>query len=550
MAVTLNSTFIELPLIDKAALAIPHVLYSSIPFPKVASCAVVILLATILLLAGSYATVSQPRLAKDPIEDKKSPLWDPTDRDQSSYILTLKDDLDVLDLKTIGPVQATLFPIFAASALFGLDYVIRKMNLSVIRLLNYYVIFNVGVSSLYSIDFIFTAFLRNFAHWLQLPKNLGYFFHRYRLTLSKADDLPLSRILRVDAHALGVSESKFDEIEQFMWDTNHAHFLRLPTIKTRHQRESWVFDFKQAIVFPVALLVPLALYWYNPSLRQDYELQKINWIVNNISAVSLAIFGCIFVKIGTFKVGVLLLSLLFVYDIYFVFRSGLMISVATGIDLPFKLVFPQSPLEIFPLKDIASSTVSQLQVSESLLGLGDIVVPAAFASLALRFDYYQYYARTGEHFHKLRSIGVPKYFVSAAISYIIALLATLGSLHLSGHGQPALLFIVPLVIGGVFGMAYCRGELTEMWNYSEELKSFPKERLQESEGKAEEVGSVPKRIVQSEIIYEFGDVTDESDDTYVIEDETEPDDESEEEDLATEIANLVKDQNDEIILLD
>lgn len=546
MNVTLNSTFNEVPLLDKVALAVPHIVYSSVGYPLAVNSALVILLATSLLVVGSYASVSQPKLAKDPNDDKDSPLWDPTDRDNSPLLLTLKDELMLLDYKTIGVYQALCMPVFAGSALFGLNYVMKRMNIPILRLLSYYAITNVAFASSYAIDHVLTVILRNVGYWLQLPKNLGYFLTRYRLTLSEASDLPLSRMSRLDAASLDVSDEKFDEIEEFMWEQNQAQLLKMPTVKSKHQIESMVFDLKFLITWPLALLLLAAMYWYNPLIRgEGYHLEKINWIINNAGACSLTIVCSFFLKIGNFKVGTLLLSLLFFYDIYFVFKSEMMIAVATGIDLPFKLVFPRSPLEIVPLKEIATKTVYQLRAPESLLGLGDIVVPGAFASLALRFDYHQYYAKTGFHFHKLRCIGLPRYFTAAVVSYIVALIATLAALHLSGHGQPALLFIVPSLLIGLYSTAYFLGELQELWHFSEELKPFPKEKLEEKTPEE----PVEDFKVHTDIIYEFGDATDESDDTYVIEDETENDDDSEDEDLMSEIANLVKDQSEEERLL-
>jgi minor histocompatibility antigen H13 len=44
---------------------------------------------------------------------------------------------------------------------------------------------------------------------------------------------------------------------------------------------------------------------------------------------------------------------------------------------------------------------------------------------------------------------------------------TLGVLTIFKHGQPALLYLVPGVLGALWGTALVRGELKEMWNYSE-----------------------------------------------------------------------------------
>merc|ERR1712178_396222 len=77
--------------------------------------------------------------------------------------------------------------------------------------------------------------------------------------------------------------------------------------------------------------------------------------------------------IGNFKNGFILLTLLFFYDIFFVFGTDVMLTVAKGIDAPIKLIFP---------KDYSGE-----KPQYSLLGLGDIVIPGIFVSLCLRYDF-------------------------------------------------------------------------------------------------------------------------------------------------------------------
>ena len=77
--------------------------------------------------------------------------------------------------------------------------------------------------------------------------------------------------------------------------------------------------------------------------------------------------------IGNFKNGFILLVLLFFYDIFFVFGTDVMLTVAKGIDAPIKLMFP---------KDYSGE-----KPQYAILGLGDIVIPGIFVSLCLRFDF-------------------------------------------------------------------------------------------------------------------------------------------------------------------
>lgn len=68
----------------------------------------------------------------------------------------------------------------------------------------------------------------------------------------------------------------------------------------------------------------------------------------------------------------MLLVLLFFYDIFFVFGTDVMLTVAKNIDAPIKLLFP---------KDWSAE-----EPKFSLLGLGDIVLPGLFIAMCLRYD--------------------------------------------------------------------------------------------------------------------------------------------------------------------
>lgn len=91
-------------------------------------------------------------------------------------------------------------------------------------------------------------------------------------------------------------------------------------------------------------------------------------IYSNIMAISFSISAIKAVKISNFKVIILLLWVLFFYDIFWVFGSDVMVKVATKFDVPIKLIF------LLP------------NGKKSILGLGDIVIPGFLAALALKYD--------------------------------------------------------------------------------------------------------------------------------------------------------------------
>ena len=60
------------------------------------------------------------------------------------------------------------------------------------------------------------------------------------------------------------------------------------------------------------------------------------------------------------------------------------------------------------------------------------------------------------------------YFKASLIGYVIGLITTLIVLNIFKHGQPALFYLVPAVLGSLWGTALVRGELMLMWGYTED----------------------------------------------------------------------------------
>ncbi|KAL6052680.1 Minor histocompatibility antigen H13, variant 2 [Balamuthia mandrillaris] len=91
-----------------------------------------------------------------------------------------------------------------------------------------------------------------------------------------------------------------------------------------------------------------------------------HWISNNILGLSFSIQGVAFLSLGSYQTGCILLGGLFLYDIFWVFGTDVMVTVAKSFDAPIKLLFP---------KDIFAE-----EMQFSMLGLGDIVIPGMLYS--------------------------------------------------------------------------------------------------------------------------------------------------------------------------
>lgn len=104
-----------------------------------------------------------------------------------------------------------------------------------------------------------------------------------------------------------------------------------------------------------------------------------NWMLNNLLGIILALTFLKVIRLTTLIPGLVLLGLLFFYDIFWVFISpkftngkSVMVAVATNLDVPIKLLMPHITID-YPTSDC------------SLLGLGDILIPGIFITFMAKF---------------------------------------------------------------------------------------------------------------------------------------------------------------------
>lgn len=175
-----------------------------------------------------------------------------------------------------------------------------------------------------------------------------------------------------------------------------------------------------------------------------------HFLLNNIFGISLSIKGIESLSLGSFKVGAILLSGLFFYDIFWVFGTDVMVTVATSFDAPIKLIFP---------REFATATE---KAKYSILGLGDIVIPGIFIALLLRYDAHRAnVTSTRQNFPK-------PFFHVNMVFYVLGLVATVAVMYIFNAAQPALLYLVPACLGSAIVTAFVRGEFKELLAYSEE----------------------------------------------------------------------------------
>jgi len=184
-----------------------------------------------------------------------------------------------------------------------------------------------------------------------------------------------------------------------------------------------------------------------------------HWALNNVFGIVFCLQGIEKFSLGTYKIGAILLVGLFFYDIFWVFGTEVMVTVAKSLDGPIKILFPRS---LTPDPETG-------KLMTSLLGLGDIVIPGFFLALLLRFDACRAKVPALPKFDIHSSFPKP-YFHSALLAYVLGLGLTMFIMIYFQAAQPALLYLVPACLGSSLLCAFFRGELKELFAYSEEEK--------------------------------------------------------------------------------
>jgi len=234
----------------------------------------------------------------------------------------------------------------------------------------------------------------------------------------------------------------------------------------------------QLVILGVA--ISLSLSWF--FLRK----QRYSWILQDILGVFFSINMLRTIRLPSFKICTILLTLLFVYDIFFVFLTpyltasgkSVMVEVATGGSPGGDPSSASSPdgeggdgssstqeslpmlLRVDHLSIVGVNTSDPLEVcyrdmrtySYSLLGFGDILVPGLLVSYCHAFDL-------------IHGIRGRLYFVSTSIAYAVGLIITFVGLFLmKGVAQPALLYLVPCTLIPPIILALWRKEFRALWD--------------------------------------------------------------------------------------
>lgn len=438
------------------------------------------------IVAGAHASLSRPKSAGNP-QVRKSKDGEEGDDEE-------EEPEPIKRMEGLSPVDAILYPIAAGTLLTSLYFLIKWLQDPEMlnKILNWYLsvfgTFSIAKLLVDTFDMLVSfALPSRYSHhgilWEVKPHQ--------RLAIAKSSALVDEKLdVQTRSPLPGLlSRVPFpDSFLQALW------LVRDAVTRPFCVLEAYLRGEGEAKV-PIRVQDLLGLLFATLTVLY-YNLVAKPWWLTNLFGISFSYGALQLMSPTTFWTGTLVLGALFFYDIYFVFFTPIMISVATNLDIPVKLLFPR-PSSID--EEIAKPKLS-------MLGLGDVVLPGIMIGLTLRFDLYLFYLKMqkltevtkdgeedfnakeivkapyqnatgnwGERFWVSPSVhgarrgyAFPKtYFCASIIGYTIGMICTLGVMHVYKHGQPALLYLVPGVLVSVWATAYIKGDIKAMWEYDE-----------------------------------------------------------------------------------
>lgn len=443
------------------------------------------------IYAGSHASLSRPTSAGKPT--KKTMSKDEDEEDEED-----EDEDTEQKMEGLSNKDAIMFPITAGIVLASLYFLIKKFGADPINLVLGVYFSLIGT---YSVGKIIND------AWTTVESFITPTYYTDKGTLWKVNNSERT-VIAVDGQSASSRKSplvgRFGRLPLPEIVLNLVWSLRGLT-KQKFQVKGYLkdnFDFKVVLTRHnvISSVLGASAIIYTIFFNKPWWLTNLQGFAVSYGALQL-------MSPTTFGTGSLILTGLFFYDIWAVFFTPLMVTVAKNLDVPIKLVFPRP--------DEPGAAGEPPVKSYSMLGLGDIVLPGLIIALALRFDLFMFYLRKQKKVQKstdgdennkeevvesvpyvsasghwgdkfwtkitspspsldavpaFLTTSFPKpYFTATVVGYVIGMLATLVFMSVFQHAQPALLYLVPSVLISLWSTGLVRGELKQMWTYTEAI---------------------------------------------------------------------------------
>ncbi|XP_022106546.1 signal peptide peptidase-like 2B isoform X2 [Acanthaster planci] len=184
-----------------------------------------------------------------------------------------------------------------------------------------------------------------------------------------------------------------------------------------------------------------------------FRHESFAWILLDVLGIAFCISVLKLIHIPNFKICFILLSLLFIYDIFFVFITPLFTKDGTSVMVKAATGGSGATEQIPVLLQVPRLSHSSGQVCQlfSMLGFGDILVPGLLVGYCCSFDF------------KTHS-RIKAYYIASCVAYGIGLILTFVALVVMQTGQPALLYLVPCTVLITLAQATIRRQLSDLWH--------------------------------------------------------------------------------------
>ena len=485
------------------------------------------------IFIASHASLTRPSSAAKRVKKEK--------KDSEDSEIDGEEE-PVQKIETLTPSDAVIFPILAGCTLAGLYFLLKWLQDP--AWLNYILgLYFSQLGLFFAFKFLKDSFtvIRSFI-FPTIYSSKGHLYrvspkdHKYISPTGDERYSPMPGILSTLRLPNFLNKS--------LWSLRTLLYARKQL--SIHLQDIFKLTTSISLLDILALLISLVVVAWHTFISKP-------WPLTNFLGFSFCYGALQYTTPTTAWTGTLILCALFVYDIYFVFFTPMMVTVATKLDVPIKLLFPRPDGCVYPIGADAESELMKEYVlckakkkTMAMLGLGDVVVPGMVMAFALRFDLFLFYLRRqgkggekvefgsvtggwGERFwtststiastsapaspeddgftaltmtpavsasskllSSLKARSFPKpYFTACVIGYLLGLVITVVVMQVWGHAQPALLYLVPGVLGCFWGLAVVKGEVGLLWRYSEgeeggkseERKDGKKDGVEKGDGK-------------------------------------------------------------------
>lgn len=465
-----------------------------------------ILSAVCIIYVGAHASLRRPPSAAPPTTKRGK-----------------KGDKGKADKEEFAPgfeaSDAIVFPLIAATVLIGLYYLIKYLQDPAIlnKILRWYM----AMTGVFSTGF----FLGN-----ALQTALGFVFPDYwkdgKGRIFKVDTR--SRSQRLVKSFEDAAES-LDEPDSGRPAPFPGFASKLPlsarmrnlSYTIRHLlTEDWNMELglcsaiKERASFKITTLIGCIL----GLVLQGVYLYTSNSQLANVIGLAVCYMACQYMSVTSFSIGSLVLVGLFVYDIVMVFYTPFMVGVATQLDVPIKLTYETAKRSsILGLGDIVVPGIFiclalrfdlwrhyQRKITKEKTDLKTVIKQGADDNVAgvvttassgemttvetayrtVKAPFVDPRGQWGNLFWTASWRDVlcgaspagpaaegafaKTYFRATILGYLLGMVATIAVLLVFRQGQPALLYLVPGVVGSAYLTGWRRGELGDMMTYTED----------------------------------------------------------------------------------